>query len=263
MSRDLGPGVTPRRVYFTNWGVLAESIWDFDFEPGRVFLRKGEFELDSAIAMFWNPVTLEPGESVTWVTYYGLGGITIAPGKLSLGVTSPAVVSHAPDAPTRFPIVAYLENTGEGEARDVVISIQLPKGNPRLCPGAHQQPRQPDVGRSVQVAWQVEVAKRLRARPYEVRLRLPTRPNRVRRQVKIAKPAELQVKVSAPPRLLIEDGSLQPAPCSPGCHYQCVNGCSVGSRPMAGSLRLQLAPVRGGQAQRDLGPGGPSWFSGS
>ena len=55
-----GPGVTtPDRVYFTNWGVLAESIWDFDFELGRIFLRKGEFELDSAMRCFgvllaWN-----------------------------------------------------------------------------------------------------------------------------------------------------------------------------------------------------------------
>jgi len=257
-----GPGVTPPdRVYFTNWGVLAESIWDFDFEPGRVFLRKGEFELDSAIAMFWNPVTLEPGESVTWVTYYGLGGITIAPGKLSLGVTSPAVVSHAPDAPTRFPIVAYLENTGEGEARDVVISIQLPKGVTLV---SAQEPTSSlgnlDVGRSVQVAWQVEVAKEVTGEiSYEVRVEAAnSEPNRVRRQVKIAKPAELQVKVSAPPRLLIEDGSLQPVPFAVRATITNVGEMDAPwvHAQWQAPLGLQLAPGEGRtKLSGDLGPG--------
>ncbi|NLA57922.1 MAG: cellulosome anchor protein [Firmicutes bacterium] len=210
-----GPGVTPpNRVYFTNWGVLAESVRDFDFAPGRIFLRKGEFELDSAIAMFWDPVTLGPGESVTWVTYYGLGGITIAPGKLSLGVTSPAVISHAADGPTRFPVVAYLENSGEGEARDVRIAIELPSGLSLVSGQQSASLGNLDVGESVQLAWQVEVAEHLRGEvSYEVRVEAAnSEPNRVRRQVRIAKPAELQVKISAPPRLLIEDGSLQPVP---------------------------------------------------
>ena len=37
-----GSGVTPPdRVYFSNWGALAESIWDFDFDPGRIFPPEG------------------------------------------------------------------------------------------------------------------------------------------------------------------------------------------------------------------------------
>jgi hypothetical protein len=211
-----GPGVTtPDRVYFTNWGVLAEKVWDFDFEPGRVFLRKGEFELDSAIAMFWDPITLPPGESVTWVTYYGLGGITIAPGKLSLGVTSPAVVTQSPEGRSRFPVVAYLENSGEGEARDVRAAIQLPEGL-TLAPGQQAMGRLGNlaVGESVQIAWQVEVEERIRGEfSYQVRVEAAnSEPNQVRRQVQIVNPARLEVDLSGPPRLLIEDGSLQPVP---------------------------------------------------
>ena len=211
-----GSGVTtPDRVYFTNWGVLAESIWDFDFEIDRIFLRKGEFELDSAIAMFWDPVPLPAGESVTWVTYYGLGGITIAPGKISLGVTSPAIVTESPDGRTRFPVVAYVENSGEGEARDVKASIQLPEGL-ILAPGqqAIGQLGNLDVGQSVQIAWQVEVKERVRGTlNYQVRVEAAnSEPNQVRRQVQILHPARLEVELSGPPRLLIEDGSLQPVP---------------------------------------------------
>lgn len=211
-----GPGVTtPDRVYFTNWGVLAESIWDFDFEVDRIFLRKGEFELDSAIAMFWDPITIPPGESVTWVTYYGLGGITIAPGKLSLGITSPTTVSQSPDGRTRFPVVAYLENRGEGEARDVRAAIQLPEGL-SLVPGqqAVEQLGNLAVGESVQIAWQVEVRERRSGEfTYQVRVEASnSEPNQVRRKVQVVSPARLHVELSAPPRLLIEDGGLQPVP---------------------------------------------------
>ncbi|NMB11138.1 MAG: cellulosome anchor protein [Firmicutes bacterium] len=211
-----GMGVTtPDRVYFTNWGVLAESVWDFDFEVDRIFLRKGEFELDSAIAMFWDPITIPPGESVTWVTYYGLGGITIAPGKLSLGVTSPAIVTHSPEGRTRFPVVAYLENSGEGELREVRAGIQLPEGL-SLVPGQETVERLGNlaVGESVQIAWQVEVEERVRGEfSYLVRVEAAnSEPNQVQRKVQVVNPARLQVDLSAPPRLLIENGSLQPVP---------------------------------------------------
>lgn len=44
----------PDEVYFTNWGgSLADNIWHFDLTPGRDFLRAGEYELDSAIAIFF------------------------------------------------------------------------------------------------------------------------------------------------------------------------------------------------------------------
>lgn len=211
-----GPGVTtPDRVYFTNWGVLAESLWEFDFQPERIFLRKGEFELDSALAMFWDPVLLEPDESVTWVTYYGLGGITIAPGKLSLGVTSPAVVTQSKDGRSRFPVVAYVENTGEGEARDVRAAIWLPPGL-ALAPGQEPVARIGNlaVGESVQISWQVEVDEKARGEySYQVRIEAAnSEPNQVKRQVKIVTPASLQVDISGPPYLMIEDGSLQPVP---------------------------------------------------
>ncbi|NLK07853.1 MAG: cellulosome anchor protein [Firmicutes bacterium] len=212
----LGVGVTPPdRVYFSNWGVLAERIWDFDFQPGRIFLRKGEFELDSAIAMFWDPIRIEPGESVTWVTHYGLGGITIAPGKLSLGVTSPAVVAPSKDEPTRFPVIAYLENTGEGDARDVRAAIQLPKGL-SLVEGQESVARVGNlpVGESVQLVWQLEVDVGAKDElSYTVRVEAAnSEPNQVRRQIRIVSPARLTTEVVGPPHLMVENGRLQPVP---------------------------------------------------
>lgn len=59
-----GEGLTvPDRVYFTNWGAVAEGVWEFDFQPGRDFSRIGApWVLDSAIALMWDPQPLMPGE---------------------------------------------------------------------------------------------------------------------------------------------------------------------------------------------------------
>lgn len=211
-----GPDVTaPDRVFFTNWGVLAESLWDFDFQLGRDFTRKGEFELDSAIALFWDPVTLSPGESISRVTYYGLGGITIAPGRLSLGVTSPAVITRSSSGPTRFPIVAYIENTGEGEAREVVATLQLPAGL-ALVEGQKAVTKLGSlaVGDTAQVAWQVQLDEWTGEEySYTVRVEaINSEPNQVQRSVRVATPARLQIKLQGPDRLTVENGSLQPVP---------------------------------------------------
>lgn len=115
----------PDEVYFSNWGSLADGVWDFDFVPGRDYTRAGEeFELDSAVALFWNEQPLAPGETRTYVTYYGLGGITIAPGHLSIGVTSPASVNGSHRDEVTFEVRAYIENTGDWIARDTVVRLE-------------------------------------------------------------------------------------------------------------------------------------------
>ncbi|MFS8573579.1 MAG: cellulosome anchor protein, partial [Clostridia bacterium] len=154
-----GDDVTPPdRVYFSNWGALADGLWEFDFQPGRDFTRLGEFELDSATALYWDPRPLAPGEERVYGTHYGLGGISISPGDLSIGVTSPSTVTADPDRTVTFPVVAYIQNTGEGEARNVVARIQLPQGL-RLADGeqAVRQLGNLPTGRSAQVTWRVAV----------------------------------------------------------------------------------------------------------
>ncbi|SDL91949.1 hypothetical protein [Halarsenatibacter silvermanii] len=122
----IGEEVTPPDdVYMSNWGSLADGAWDFNFEPGREFLREGEYERDSAIALYWEPETIEPGETVSYSTTYGLGGITKVPGMLSLGISSPREFAFTTDTP-ELPIVAYVENTTEITAENVSISLNLP-----------------------------------------------------------------------------------------------------------------------------------------
>lgn len=154
LGGELSP---PDVVYFTNWGDVADNPWTFVLDPNRDFTRTGEFELDSAVAMFWNPIPIEPGKSVSYVTYYGLGGITIVPGVLSLGVTAPSEVTTAKDRLPEFSVVAYIHNTGEGKARNVVTKITLPK-ELKLASGQSAVRQLPDIepGGTAQVVWKVQ-----------------------------------------------------------------------------------------------------------
>lgn len=190
-------GNSPDRVYFSNWGSLADAPWDFDFQPGRDFTRKGEFELDSALALFWDPVKLLPGQELRCVTYYGMGGITIAPGKLSLGVTAPAEIVANPKKPSTFEVIAYIENSGEGEALDVSASINLPKGY-EVVEGSRVRSvgNIPSDG-STQVRWRIAaVNAELGTADIVVRVEAKnSEPNQVRRGIKVVAPASLKVDV--------------------------------------------------------------------
>lgn len=63
-----GFGATPPdRFVVANWPRISRTIWDYRVTPG---MKVG----DSAVALYWMPKELQPGESVTWTTYYGLAG---------------------------------------------------------------------------------------------------------------------------------------------------------------------------------------------
>ncbi|HHT69737.1 MAG TPA: cellulosome anchor protein, partial [Firmicutes bacterium] len=209
-----GRGVTtPDRVYFTNWGSLADSAWNFDFTPGRDFQRIGEFELDSAIALFWDQVSLAPGESRSFVSYYGLGGVTIAPGELIVGVTSPAEITAEPGVFQTFSIVAYVQNDGQGDALDVVAELKLPPGLQIVGSQAKVALDELKVGETKQTGWQVgvhSIADGVFTYEVEVTAR-NSEPNRVRRNVQVLSPAKLQVLFSGTPGLGIKDERYEPS----------------------------------------------------
>jgi hypothetical protein len=119
---------TPDRIVYTNWGKAADFPWDFPVEPGQDFLRQDEDELDSAVVMFWEPRELLPDGEFEISIYYGLGGITVSPGKTFLGISAPAEVLYSNTQPRNYTIMMYLEHHGEGLAKNVKIKLELPKG---------------------------------------------------------------------------------------------------------------------------------------
>ncbi|MBO8140991.1 MAG: cellulosome anchor protein [Firmicutes bacterium] len=246
----------PDEVYFSNWGSLADGIWDFDFSPGRDFTRVGEgFELDSAVALYWDPAPLDPGQSRRYVIYYGLGGITIAPGQLSLGVTSPASVEGHYDEPVVFEVRAYVENTGDWIARDAVVRLenlgplQLVQGSPQVSLG-DLAPRA-----SRQVSWRVAAPPETFGEfVYRVFVTAEnTDPNRVDRSVTVVAPASLSAAITGPTDLQVVDGRWSPVPFA--VEAQITNTGELEARGVEAEIQMPigLSLARGDRAVWRLG----------
>ena len=205
-----GPGLTKAdKVYFSDWGSLADGVWDFDFNPGQDFMRKGEFELDSAMALFWQPKELAPGETKDYVTNYGLGGITVVPGLLSLGVTSPAeIVMDRPDKKAQ--IVAYVQNTAEIEAENVKIELELPeqlelKSDQRVKSLDNMKP-----GSTAQVMWEVS-PKNVSPKQLNYKVKVTaenTDDNQVERGLRVVGPPNLGIDVKGPKKIEAKNNHL-------------------------------------------------------
>jgi hypothetical protein len=199
-------GLTPPdRLEMVDWGTLADAPWDYPFPEGADFTRQGEEEQDSAVALYWRPLPLGPGESRSYVTLYGVGGVTLSPAQLTLGLTAPAEVDYQYEDTRPFSVVAYLENSGGFEARGTTVSLALGKGlalaegQPKSGLGAVRP------GETKQVSWKVrptgESTGPLRIAALATSENLE--PNRVEREVVVNSPPQLELALSAPARLRV------------------------------------------------------------
>jgi hypothetical protein len=124
-----GAGATlPDAIFFADWGSLADEPWQLALTDAQSFVRKGEDEVDTAAALLWQSLTLDPGKVKTVTTHYGLGGVSLKAGQLALGLTAPAEATFAHERTEPFTITGYLQNTGGYEARNVSLTLALPAG---------------------------------------------------------------------------------------------------------------------------------------
>jgi hypothetical protein len=205
----------PDLLYFTNWGNVADVHWEPPLVPDRDFTRAGEFELDSAAVYLWQPVTVPAAGSLTYVLYYGLGGVTVVPGQLQLGVSSPAEVVYS-DHEDPFSVVAYIQNTGLAPAMSVRARLNLP---PALRI-AESKPREIyigklDPGEVTQLHWEVRPTGTVfgTLEPFSVvasAINIPE--NKVERSIRVIKPAALTLSVTPPPAPRVVDERLDPDP---------------------------------------------------
>lgn len=212
-----GEGLTPPdEVYFSNWGSLADGVWDFNFSPGREFWRVGEFELDSAIAMYWNPIVLEPNQTIRYVTSYGLGGLTIKPGMLYLAVR-PISRMAFDGIRESFPIQAHIENTSDFVAREVVAKLDLASEFQTIGDvGPVYRIGDLQPGEGVSVAWDV-TATSLNDLPPRTEVIVSvdaqnTDSTEVLLDIEVVTPPALEIDLKGPDQFEIIDGSLTPNP---------------------------------------------------
>ena len=126
--RGGGSLTPPDKVVLADWGTLADESWDPALTAGQGFIRKGETDLDTAAALFWNPVALDAGKSTAYLTYFGVGDVRMKAGNLTLGLTAPADSTFAHERTESFTITGYLQNAGGYAARDVTLKLSLPEG---------------------------------------------------------------------------------------------------------------------------------------
>lgn len=199
----------PDELFFTNWGTLADVPWRPVLVKGRDFTRLGEFEPDSAVGLLWDEKEIPPGGVVTRVTYYGLGGVTIAAGELTLGLTAPSTAGVGES--NRFLVLGYLENLGEGAARDVSMKLDLPESLRAVSPPVVQlgqlKPKE-----SKQVAWMVEGT-----RPGTANIKVTAEGFEldgisVQRSIRLTAPPRVTVTVLETPMVKTVPGSYDPYP---------------------------------------------------
>ena len=145
----LSTSTPPGRFIMANWGNLHSVPWDYSVHTGSA-------NGDSATAVYWNPVNIQPGGSLEYTTAYGLGGVTITTqGALSLGITSPINATVGDN----FTITAYLQNTGNVAINNIIGSASLPSGI-TLASGETSQKTVGTLaaGESTQVSWNVRAA---------------------------------------------------------------------------------------------------------
>ncbi len=119
----------PQKVIFSNWGKVADNLWDIPYVAGQSFQREGEEEFDTAISLYFEEKDLSGGGSVTYTTLYGLEYLNIIGDILRIGVPlSLGEISTARGQIKPFTLVAYLLNRGGFELKDVKVSCILPDG---------------------------------------------------------------------------------------------------------------------------------------
>ncbi len=209
-----GEGITqPDQIIFTNWGKPAAKPWDFSLEPGRDFIRLGEDELDSAVVMYWNPRKLGPGEQFEIVTYYGLGGISFAPGNTFLGISAPAEVQYNIGESRNYSVILYLEHHGEAKAKNIKVKLSLPQGLETAKGKSEIRLEELSPGITKQFVWEIKPNGAFQGdTAFEINVTGDgLESNKVKRGIKIIGPPLLEVAATFP-ELKIINNRLEPNP---------------------------------------------------
>ena len=127
--------IAPDRVLFADWRIITGQLYDYIVNAAR------DVVTDSAIAAYWNPQALTPGQTRTLVTYYGLG---YAAAEFSqpfvLAATSPFSLRYvkrddsttpqteAELQPNPFTVGGHIYNRSLRQIGGATILLQLPAG---------------------------------------------------------------------------------------------------------------------------------------
>ncbi|SRR6266487_16088 len=156
-----GGATPPDRLVIAAWPHLYDAVYDYTIDPTYDFTDPSVGRPDSAYAVYWKPVSLAPGQSLNYVTYYGLSQLNVDLNPpLALGVSGPATLSVINNAysPNPFTVATTVLNNGTADANNVALTLHLPTGLSLASGTATQDVGTLPVGQERDVSWSVQAA---------------------------------------------------------------------------------------------------------
>lgn len=140
ISLKVGGGIEPpSRVVLCHWATNGDLS----------NIRPTHMGTDSAVIMVWPDRNLQPGQRREMGYAYGLGSVTVADARGTLGVT----LGGNFDIGQSFTITAYVNNPVAGQT----LTLGLPPGLDRIKGQPTQSVPAPLVGNTSIVSWEVRV----------------------------------------------------------------------------------------------------------
>ncbi|MCP4713444.1 MAG: choice-of-anchor D domain-containing protein, partial [Planctomycetes bacterium] len=150
--------IQPDRFAIGQWGRLQSVSWDYVVPDSTLYN-------DSAVLIWWNPITLSPGENVEFATLYGTGYVAFNPGDLLLSVSAPNTLQNIDCqlSPNPFNVNVLVSNSDSMiVASNVQTTITLPTGL-ALAPGYEPtqilNPPNLEPGQNGTANWQVTASE--------------------------------------------------------------------------------------------------------
>lgn len=149
-----GSGATsPDKFAIADWVYAVDTYWDYTINTNR------SIQYDSSALIWWNPVTIQAGQTKEFSTYYGIGTVS---GNSEVSVTGPARLEVNSETGTweTFTVTAYINNNTGSTMRNVPVEIVLPEGLV-LAEGQRQQQTIESIENEAvgQVSWQVQATQ--------------------------------------------------------------------------------------------------------
>lgn len=116
-------GTMPDRLVFAADALrMLSAPWNFVVDPSVSIL-----DGDSAVGVYWNPVAVQPGQSLTRTTFYGLSGMK---GWGNMYINAPAALDIIDNSysPNPFTIMVYVANNGAVALPGMTATLTLPAG---------------------------------------------------------------------------------------------------------------------------------------
>lgn len=170
----------PDKLIFAHWNGLSSSKWDYTIDSTRnVTSHKNKYNKpDSACALYWNPLIIQPNGEKVFQTVYGLGTFTMEENlDFSATLKAPTKLEGNGEKGEAFTLSLEIDNDTANAKKmiDTTVSLILPSGL-SLSEGneMEQHIRVINKGDMTQRSWEISANYGERIQSYEYAVKITT-----------------------------------------------------------------------------------------